>query len=309
MSNICPLAPLDVASAEDKPNKESYLMDAEGDGVNLVKDTLTLKYCPLHHLCAAGPWSGHQPWTFIDPEDPDKAFHTCIGYLKYHLRCSGKHNIPPHEINDMIQDWVDNDKLVWIRNICTWQDREFYRGQVAAANYAKQAHREHQHNKRRRVAKGKGKGKAAEVAEVADVEEDDGDDDASEANVDVVSSLVPSLQHAGTPDAMRQALLRILGFQDHEQLQIQMLNQRAIVPVVPARARPGDTVRVSIAQLRTVRESIRRAEHATGNLLAAIVTAGKVIRTENEILTQNRTEVDMLIQQGSSQQGSSSGHR
>ena len=50
-----------------------------------------------------------------------------------------------------------------------------------------------------------------------------------------------------------------------------------------------------LSKLLTVREAIRRAEMASGAILCQLVEQAKRIRTENEVLTQSRKDVDELI--------------
>ena len=286
-SNLFPSSPLQVGGCEMRPNKTVYMLDEQDDDPEMVRDTLCIKYCPLHSQCSHGAWSGHQPWTFVDPNDVDGAFHICISHLKYHLQRSGKHNVPESEVDDMIDRFTQNDQLVWIRSQDKYADRALYRSQCAQAKAGSKGDSKGSNKRRRR-----GRPAQASTDETA---YDDEDDDLAGPAVD---ALVPSLQNS--PDVVRQALLSMLGI-DGDQLQLGRPGIRLQYPgeqqaITPApRAREGASVTISIDRLRTVRESIRRAEQATGSILCSIVEIGKRVRTEHEVLAQNRKELDELI--------------
>jgi hypothetical protein len=312
MQNFQPEQVPVVSDCQHFKNCESYMVNAEDDD-GQPRVILQLKYCPLHKLCSHGSWYNHMPWCVVCDGDTEDVFMPkLVGHLKHHLIESGKHAMPLEEANDFIHDLMVNQSLVWVKSWDQPEARQKYRQQVekaaatSAANMRDGGKGGTGPKKRRRGCQS---AHAAAAAPSGSCHEPMGADEWVDDREDgVVESIVPSLalgENGTTTDFVQQALLSALGL-DAEVLapfrkpvNIQYaggLNPLANIPKAP-RPQGGShgNVMVPIEKLRTMRESIRRAEMATGSALCALVSDAKKLRTENEVLTQARRDVDDLI--------------
>jgi len=115
-------------------NAEEWVSDGGGD-----MPVYKIGKCILHEECGSKSRSCHDMWSLDSPE-------RCLGYLKHHLKWSGKH--PEIETEDQAQDLINRamdpdaeelHHIDWQSHVATKEDFAKYKMQCAKANQKKQA--------------------------------------------------------------------------------------------------------------------------------------------------------------------------
>ncbi len=119
---------LDLLAARSLPcsaNTENYMV-AEEDDDGADRTVFSIGACPCAQDKCQLHWKKYKPWSFHGQ-------FQCLGYLKYHLVHSGKHQLSRDMAQEIIEHAIARHSIEHVTTIDTADDRRRYREQVHQA--------------------------------------------------------------------------------------------------------------------------------------------------------------------------------